>query len=225
VYCFKDEVNDPPDAPTIDGPNGGGSGIEYTYNFASCDPDNDDVYYLIDWGDGETSGWSGPYPSCQIVEISHTWSEPGTYNIIAKAKDINDAESEWSESFTVTFSNSPSAPIITGPPSGKKYTNYEFTFNSVDPDGDDVKYFIDWGDDTSEWTGFNPSGKVVKLKHLWNDEGAYNIIAKSQDIYGAESTETAKTITIPRTRASSYLIYEWLLERFPFLEKLLNLFN
>jgi outer membrane protein assembly factor BamB len=227
VYCFKDEEpNHPPEAPTIDGPNSGGSGVEYTYTFASCDPDGDDIYYLIDWDDGTVEDWIGPYPSCQTVEINHGWSEPGTYNIIAKARDINDAESEWSEQFTVTLSNSPSAPTIDGPTHGKAGKAYPYTFISIAPNEDQVSYYIRWGDgEITDWTDFQDSGPPGYTEsHSWDKQGEYIIQAKAKNSEGAVSEWSQLEVTIPRNRASTYLWYPWLLERFPLLERLLTIF-
>jgi len=65
-------------------------GQEYSYTRSATDPDGDQVYYLWDWGDGNTSGWLGPYASGQAVTITHTWEKGGSYEIRARAKDIND---------------------------------------------------------------------------------------------------------------------------------------
>ncbi|HIG99719.1 MAG TPA: hypothetical protein HA258_03960, partial [Thermoplasmata archaeon] len=87
--------NEPPETPSITGPAQGTIGFSYGYNFTTVDPDNDDVYYYIDWGDGTYSEWIGPYPSGMEITRVHTYSEQGTYSLRAKAKDIFDAESDW----------------------------------------------------------------------------------------------------------------------------------
>jgi hypothetical protein len=92
--------NNPPDEPIIFEDND-------TLYIYSIDPDNDNIYFLIDWDDGTYSDWFGPYTSGEILAINHTWSEPGTYYIKAKAKDIYGAESNWSESFIVVIENKP----------------------------------------------------------------------------------------------------------------------
>ena len=61
------------------------------------------VYYLFDWGDGSDSGWLGPYESGAEVNATHTWSEVGSYGIKVKAKDVNGAESEWSDTLAVSM--------------------------------------------------------------------------------------------------------------------------
>jgi hypothetical protein len=55
------------------------------------------VQYLFDWGDGNTSGWIGPFASGQEIIVNYKWSNLGTYTISCKAKDIYGAESNWSE--------------------------------------------------------------------------------------------------------------------------------
>ena len=113
----------------------------------------------------------------------------------------------------------PNAPTIDGPPEGRVGKEYEYTFNAVDPDGDDVRYIIDWGDNTSNMTDFNPSGTDVKVKHTWSEKGDYTITAKAQDIYGAEGPEGKLTVTIPRSRTVNSPLLLRLFERF------MNLFS
>jgi len=87
--------NNPPDPPDITGLTSGKAGTEYEYTFVAVDPDDDDVYYYIEWGDGEIEEWIGPFESSEEVTVSHTWEEEGDYTIRAKAKDSYDAESDW----------------------------------------------------------------------------------------------------------------------------------
>jgi len=97
-----EDVNEPPNAPAITGPTNGKVGVEYEYNFSAADPNSDDVYYYIDWGDDSFEEWIGPYASGEIITVNHTWSEKGTYTIRAKAKDVFGAESDWG-TLTVTM--------------------------------------------------------------------------------------------------------------------------
>jgi hypothetical protein len=103
--------NNPPNPPTITGPIKAKVGVPTTYNFTATDPDNDDVFYYIDWGDQTNSGWVGSYPSGKRIIQSHTWSKKGTYTIKTKAKDINDNESDWA-TLSVTMPLSYNTPFI-----------------------------------------------------------------------------------------------------------------
>jgi len=104
IWSFTTRVNNPPNQPIKPiGLTKGEEGQELDYNTLAIDPDGDDLYYWFDWGDGENSGWFGPYPSVELVNISHMWMESGNYEIKVKAKDIFGAESNWSESLTITI--------------------------------------------------------------------------------------------------------------------------
>ena len=101
------ELNHPPYPPEIDGPNYGMIGVEYTFSFVSIDQNNDSVYYFVNWGDGNDSGWIGPYCSGDDVILNHTWSRLGFYRIKVKAKDIFDYESDWSTLRVIMPRNAP----------------------------------------------------------------------------------------------------------------------
>jgi len=103
AYVFiRSGENLPPNPPIITGPVSGKVGQLYNYTFNSIDPDGDDVYYYIDWGD-TSSRWVGPFASGVDATINHTWTQTDLYAVIAKAKDIYDDESNWSEQFTVSI--------------------------------------------------------------------------------------------------------------------------
>ena len=87
--------NTPPEKPDIDGTTNGKAGTSYDYDFTATDPDGDDVYYYIDWGDGDVLEWVGPYESGEIIELSHTWTEEDTYTISARAMDVWGDIGEW----------------------------------------------------------------------------------------------------------------------------------
>ena len=88
--------NHPPGKPWITGPIEVWVGVEYTINITFEDPEGDDIYFLIDWGDGTHSDWMGPYPSGMTVSFTHYWTEIGTYEIKIKAKDVHGEESSCS---------------------------------------------------------------------------------------------------------------------------------
>jgi hypothetical protein len=94
--------NRPPNPPIITGPHYGKTNAEYAFFINMTDPDGGDGFFFIDFGDGTTSGWLGPYIfNDSVIVIKCKWSQPGTYKIVAKAKDTMDAESPWSEPFTI----------------------------------------------------------------------------------------------------------------------------
>jgi len=90
---FRVGNNRAPEKPKIRGITSGEAGKVYNYTFSAIDPDwFDEIYLHIDWGDGNTEEWIGPYASGEEVIIGHSWAIQDTYTIICKAKDNHDAE-------------------------------------------------------------------------------------------------------------------------------------
>jgi len=94
-------LSNPPEAPTISGPTSGIAGIEYEFTFVSEDPDGDDVYYYVDWGDETYNDWIGPYQSGEEITLTHTFTEKGAFSITAKAKDAYGVQSDISDPYNV----------------------------------------------------------------------------------------------------------------------------
>jgi hypothetical protein len=103
-----------PDAP--DGPDTGATGVEYTFTASTTDPEDEDVYYKFDWGNGVISDWFGPYASGATGEGSYTWTAAGTFDVKVKAKDVNGGESGWSAAHSIDIAEGPIMDIrpITG---------------------------------------------------------------------------------------------------------------
>ena len=102
--------NQPPIKPSITGDSSGKSGTEYEYTFVSTDPENNDIYYFIDWGDNTNSSWLGPFPSNYTETLGHIWNKKGIYTVKAEAIDTYGAESFWA---TLTISMTKSKTIST----------------------------------------------------------------------------------------------------------------
>jgi hypothetical protein len=214
--------NQPPNKPLISGPNIGIFNIQYNYTIFTIDPENDNIYYFIDWGDGHTQGWLGPYVSGQEIILSHVFEQNGFYEIKVKAKDENEAESYWSRPFYVTIGNvPPDEPEISGPNSGKIGDSYEYTFITNDKNGDDIYYAnIEWGDGSNtSLLGPYESGEFVTVNHIWSEKGTYNIRAKAVDVHGSESDWGEMRVTMPRNHFIKYRFQNL----FYFIKELLEL--
>ena len=92
---YPTKSNQPPDKPTITGPITGKVGTEYNYTFNATDPEEDYLYFCINWSDNTDEVWIGPIAPDAMVTANHTWDKKGTYNIRAKAIDQFDAEGIW----------------------------------------------------------------------------------------------------------------------------------
>jgi peptide/nickel transport system substrate-binding protein len=103
-YSVNNNLPNKPITPV--GKENGKINAEYTYTSRTFDPDGDQVYYLWDWGDGNNSGWLGPYNSGVTINTTHKWTVKGSYSIKVKAKDTIGAESQWSDPLPVTMPHS-----------------------------------------------------------------------------------------------------------------------
>jgi hypothetical protein len=106
--------NNPPTEPDIDGPNEGSPGQELCWDFHSDDPDENQIKYIIDWGDGNTSE-TGFNPPCTPVEVCHTYEVDGDYVITAFAEDekgLMSDESSFSVKVTTPRARTVYHPLI-----------------------------------------------------------------------------------------------------------------
>lgn|GEM_PF-3956286 len=79
----------------------------------------------------------------------------------------------------------PSRPV--GPRQGVTGREYTYLCSTVDPDGDNLSYFFEWGDGTtSGWRGPYPVGIVGNASHIYH-QGNYSIRVKARDEMGEES--------------------------------------
>ena len=223
-------TSDPPENPEKpSGPNSGCPNVDFTFSTTTTDPNGDQVFYMWDWGDGTQSDWIGPFNSGETAEASHTWTDVGTYEIKVRAKDDNGAKSDWSDIkiFTVNENLPPSKPTITGPNFGWTGTPLTYTISSTDPYGQDIYYFIFWGNSAGDWQGPYPSGEEVEFEHTWHKGGMFKITVKAKDIDGAESETATFDVLILKSKATidPVLIQfiQNLMIRFPILGKLLQI--
>ena len=87
--------NHRPEKPSIDGETRGSPGIEYQYTFTAYDPDEDNLFYIIDWGDGSEYMEIGPLPSGSDFTASHEWNKKENYSLRARSKDEFGLKSDW----------------------------------------------------------------------------------------------------------------------------------
>ncbi|GAI97139.1 unnamed protein product, partial [marine sediment metagenome] len=106
---YYDEVsirtrrNSAPYAPSILDDIEGEAGETLTFYVTGTDPDEDDLYYFIDWDDGTYEEWIGPYTHGAEIEVTHEWDDHGEYIVKVKSKDVWGKESAWGNEITVTI--------------------------------------------------------------------------------------------------------------------------
>ncbi|MCK5260952.1 MAG: immune inhibitor A [Thermoplasmatales archaeon] len=164
-----------------------------------------------------------------ITTLSNTIMDPyyevngkseGTYYY--RVKGYN-AEHGWGDFSTledmevsIIENDPPNIPNITGPTSGNIGTAYDYTFVTTDPNGDNISYYIEWGDGSiEEWVGLYVSGEEVILNHTWDEKGPYVIRAKAKDVFDEESNWGTLEVTMPRNKILVNSLFLKFLERFP----------
>lgn len=181
-----------PYAPTVTGPTSGNPNVSYNFNATTTDPDNDLISIRFAWGDGDTSDWSGYVSSGSTITMSHSYSNTGTYNIRAQARDIHNLRSAWSSPHQIAIytgtNNPPNIPTLTGPTSGYVTVVQTFSATTTDPDGQNISIRFAWGDgDTSNWSGYVSSGGTVQDTHTYTTTGTFSVRAQARDIQNATS--------------------------------------
>jgi uncharacterized protein YceK len=125
------------------------------------------------------------------------------------------------QTFTTLLNIQPDAPSVDGETNGNVGVAYSYTVVTTDPDGDDVRFFIDWGDTTnSSWIGPYGSGESVTISHTYTKKGTYTIKAKARDAHNAESTWGTLQVTMP-TSLFLYSVHLRFFERLSFMFHLL----
>lgn len=96
----------------------------------------------------------------------------------------------------------PCPPIIAGPKSGE--VDEELTFQVVtgDYNGDNIFYWIDWGDGSNTgWVGPFPSDVEQEFTHAWSSEGDYEVKAKAKDDNESDESNWGNILTVNITPA------------------------
>jgi hypothetical protein len=193
-------INTPPMVPTK--PFGNVSGyawVLYGFSTYATDPDADNVKYTFDWGDG-TSSTTNFINSRASASSSHSWSKAGVYLVTTNVTDSKGASSGWSNPLVIVISaNSPPNTPATSSGSTTGYTgiSYSYSASATDPNADNVKYTLDWGNGMTSDTSLVNSGAIANASHSWSKAGTFNVKAMATDSKGATSGWSSPlTVTI-----------------------------
>jgi len=232
IWSFTTRTNAPPKKPSNPIPENGSKNIDINADlkWTGGDPNGDTVIYDIYFGS------ENPPP---LVKQNHTETvfEQGTMNYSTKyywkiiSIDRFDARTEgpiWSFTTEEKTNREPIRPTIEGV-QGIHVPNrdYDYDIVTTDPDGDDVLYYIDWGDGKNDdWSGPYESGKNITKTHAWPPiTRLYEIRVKAKDIYGGESGWGKLYVFVLNSRPSTgsifVRIFQRIIERFPIFLKII----
>jgi hypothetical protein len=178
----------------------------------SFDHEGEVISYYWDFGDGSDSTES---------ISSHTYIGTGIYPILLR---VADNEGNIAEDNTWAFidetNTGPNSPKLTGATEIKNGTSYKYSFEAIDPDGDDVYYYLNWGD--TYWTGWwegwigpYESGEKVTLENSWDEKGNYTVRVRAKDKYGEKSDWSVLKVKTTRTKIFSPYVPQKNLVDFP----------
>jgi hypothetical protein len=228
-WWFKTESNYPPNPAEDPNPEDGEQNVPVNASlfWNGSDPNSGDtLYYDVYFG------LDNPPKLQEHNQTESTYDPDGDmelykeyyWKIVTWDKSGERSENNKIWTFSTGINLPPSAPEIDGPTKGKPDIVYNFTFVSIDPENNTIKYVVDWDDGSSDETILYENGTVVPLSHSWKNRSKYTITAIAIDKYGARSDLSSHVINIPRNRAinNNHLMISWLLERFPNLFPLLR---
>lgn len=200
-------------------------GLEASCTFVKTSDASVDLYLTKTEDGGAT--WSSPekvndfenslspeYRIAEVCEIGAAW--------------LDDRDGKHDIYFD-RLNDPPGSTTITGPNKGVRGTEYTYKLNAADPDDDNVRYHISWGDGNDEITSFGPSGSDLSAKHSWSVKGTYTIKVQAEDEVGFFGPENSMQVTIPRNKAVNYnfnllnRLFEQLPNAFPLIRYILGL--
>jgi len=184
--------NNPPTCTLTANPTSGDAPLTTTFSMSASDSDGTIIFWELDVNNDGTAEYygNGNPPSTQ----THTYIVSGVYTAKLSVWDEDNATVFDTVIITVNQPNSPpNTPTKpSGPTSGSRNKRYTYSTSTIDPDGNQVYYFWDWGDGTnSGWLGPYNSGATATASHKWTSRGTFLVKVKAKDVYGAESSWSA----------------------------------
>jgi hypothetical protein len=233
IWSFTTEENLPPNVPSNPDPADGATdvSIEKILSWDGGDPNSGDVVtYDVYFGIDSS-------PPLVDEDIEETEYDPGTmelattyyWQIVSEDSQGLTADGDiWSFTTEEEPNEPPTAPEIDGPTEGPVETLLCWTFHSEDPNGNDVRYHIEWGDNSNlTITDFYPSCTPIEMDHTYAEKGTYTISVYAEDTKEAESDESTLEVIIPRhrSRITFHPLIIQLFERFPIFQQLFRIYQ
>jgi outer membrane protein assembly factor BamB len=161
-----------------------------SFKFMSTHPQDKDIKYVVDWGDGTTDTSAIDYASGTEATMVHAWTASGSYDVKAMALQANNLTyaSDWSQPTTVPVGANlaPGAPrIIYSPLQVGRNRVTKFMAVATDPEGDSVAYQWMCDGDLGDWTAFVPSGVPVDFYQAFPRIGTLYVKVHAKDTKGS----------------------------------------
>ena len=158
-------------------------GLKVKFQNFSSDPDEDQLFYTWEFGDGSTSSEEDPV---------HEYAQSGEYIVVLTVSDGKVSNSFRSNVF-VAFNNPPVAKFT----SKVDGNTVKFTNESTDADGDELTYSWDFGDGNTS-TDKNPS-------HTYEVKGEYTVVLTVTDAKKATDSYSRNVSLSNNAPVASYI--------------------
>jgi hypothetical protein len=157
--------------------------------------------HLVKWYWTFGDGYDG---SGKVITYAYMFA--GTYPVVLTVTDNKGATATDEASVVILNANTPpSQPMVTGGPGedGQKLVAYNFQVMSSDPDNNDIRYSISWGDGAPITTDPVASGVSLTQSHAWSFAGRYTVMVKASD-GSTESSPTSVDVLINAAYVGEY---------------------
>ncbi len=192
VVTVEQQKNVP---PTIQGlvfsPQNPKVNDEVKFTVSAMDQDGEIKYALWSFGDGTTQR--------DGVRVTHRYIQSGTYMVSVRVVDDGGATSEtFTIKVTVTGNKPPAATIL-----DLRINGLNVSLNGIgsDPDGQAVKFRVDWGDGRVTEGELKGNGVPTGLlKHTYEVSGNYTLKFAVMDDQGAWSQPVIRSVLIKNVK-------------------------
>ena len=191
-------------------------GVVWSANFDSY-TNGQDLHGVDGW-----KGWDNDPAATAYVSNAQSRSPENSVDIKGSTDLVHEFSGYTSGYYIFTawiylpeeMGDPPEAPGIDGPVTGDPGTEYDYVFNAVDPDGDDVRYHVDWGDGNTDVSDYESSGVDLTLPHTYASSGKYTITAYAEDSNGLTGPSSTFLTTMPKEKTIPNIL-QIILERYP----------
>ena len=118
-----------------------------------------------------TCSWDfGDLSSSSAATTTHTYTAPGTYNVVLTVVDaLGQTDKDFVDIDVIATNNPPEISPSATPNQGDAPLTVQFHANAVDPDGDNLTYLWDFGDPSS----LDNTSTLADPGHVYEAPGAY----------------------------------------------------
>ncbi len=156
------------------------------------------VEYIWDWGDESEN------ETFKNSIVTHIYTDEGSYEVMLTVRDNIGLENSSVQIIEIYPPGSEPVAFFSFEAPDGQHPGLEIVFDASDtsdPDGDDLTFTWDWGDESELET----SGNSI-MTHIYTDPGVYEVVLTVRDIVGLENS-SSQTIEIYRPGSGPIVVF------------------